>query len=129
MARRRKGQPGGWFSYAPNPAVSRPWKHWAPQPADQPAVPPDSVKLMPEYSVELPLWHSDWRQLGLSSQLLDDLADWQAEFDANFHPSKGWTDPAVRQRWEEQAVRLIGRLREALPKGTRLEIDLWPLSR
>jgi hypothetical protein len=72
---------------------------------------------MPEYAVELPLWNCDCQQLRLQPELLDDLADWQAEFDAHFDPYKGWTDPAVRQRWEERADRLVERLREAPAKG------------
>jgi hypothetical protein len=72
---------------------------------------------MPEYAAELPLWYCNWEELGLPSELVHDLADWQAEFDANFHPSKGWIDSAVRERWEQGADRLTQRLRKAPAQG------------
>ena len=50
---------------------------------------PTTVKLMPEYTIELPLWLCDWWELRLPSDLLDRLADWQAMFDANFDPLQG----------------------------------------
>jgi len=82
---------------------------------------------MPEYGVELPLWLCNWWDLNLDPALLDDLADWQATFNANFNNHRGWDEPAVREEWARQADALIARLRHALPSGIKLEVDLWPL--
>jgi hypothetical protein len=82
---------------------------------------------MPEYHVELPLWHYDWEELGLPSALLDDLADWQEMFDLNFRAEEGWLDTAVRDAWQRRADELMVRLRAALPGSISLEVDLWPL--
>ena len=82
---------------------------------------------MPEYTVELPLWHSEWWELGLPVNLLNDLADWQAQFDAHFDHEQGWSDDGVRRAWQADANALIERLRDALPKDIRLEVDLWPI--
>lgn len=82
---------------------------------------------MPEYSVELPLWHYDWEELGLPPDLLDDLADWQATFDSEFDPEEGWRDETVKQEWARRADGLIAHLRQALPDAISLEVDLWPL--
>jgi hypothetical protein len=82
---------------------------------------------MPEYTVELPLWHYEWADLGLPPDLLDDLADWQATFDAEFDSEEGWLDEAVKQDWARRAEALVARLRQALPDAITLEVDPWPL--
>jgi hypothetical protein len=129
--RRKPSDPDGWFAYPPPP---RPPDHewnvtgWARHSAARRLDPDVPVKLMPEYSVELPIWNYSWRDLGLEPSLLDALADWQAEFDAHFDPERGWTDDSVRARWAEESERLVARLRLALPSDVRLDVDLWPLS-
>jgi hypothetical protein len=83
---------------------------------------------MPEYTVELPLWGYEWEELGLPPNLLDDLADWQATFDAEYDSEKGcWPDETVKQAWARRADTLVARLRQALPDAISLEVDLWPL--
>jgi hypothetical protein len=81
---------------------------------------------MPEYNVELPLWGRSWQTLGLSAPLLDRLAEWQSEFDANFDAYKGWKSEEARSQWAEGAVDVVAELQAAL-KGIPLEVDLWPL--
>jgi hypothetical protein len=85
-----------------------------------------SVKLMPDYMCELPLWGRSWQSLKLPAPLLDRLADWQDCFDDNFDAFSGWKTPEARNAWEEQSVGLIRDLKAAL-KGVRLTVDLWPL--
>lgn len=86
---------------------------------------------MPEYAIEVPLWNHNWEDLGLPAALLDDLADWQEAFDAHFDPGSGWGNGpaalAAKQAWAKRADELVARLREALPEGMSLEVDLWPL--
>jgi hypothetical protein len=118
-----------WFAYAPPPLVDRAWRVEHHRGAGtggslDPGIP---VKLMPEYSVELPLWHYYWGELGLPTDLLDDLADWQATFDSEFDPERGWGDETVKLESARQADVLIARLRQALPDAISLEVDLWPL--
>jgi hypothetical protein len=64
-----------------------------------------------DYNAELPLWGRDWQSLGLDASLLDQLADWQNEFDANFAPERGWKTVASRERWAREATRLETALR------------------
>lgn len=84
------------------------------------------LKLRPEYGAQLPLWGSSWETLGLDVALLDSLADWQDDFDANFNAGVGWKTAEARDRWSAEAVKLEARLRAALP-GMELEVDLWPV--
>ncbi len=86
------------------------------------------LKLMPDYSAHLPLWGRDVEPLNLPPYLLDRLAQWQDEFDANFDPFGGWKSNEVRDRWSREALRLETELREALPDDVDLEVDFWPLS-
>ena len=127
----RPGRRGnhGWKNYAPGAAVERPWhdsSFVAPtrQANDEPC---RIVKLMPDYMCELPLWYCEWWALGLLPPVLDRLVDLQSDFDANFSPERGWRSEAVRDEWAERARRIVEELREALPSGLELEVDLWPL--
>jgi hypothetical protein len=83
------------------------------------------VKIMPEYQAELPLWGQDWKSLNFSATLLNRLADWQDDFDANFDPLSGWKTSEARQKWAERSIELIAELQAV--KSVELEIDLWPL--
>lgn len=82
---------------------------------------------MPDYAAELPLWGQHWEALNLDSSLLSALADWQQQFDNHFHPDNGWMDSAISEAWATTAKDLIQRLRDALPRGVELTVDLWPL--
>ncbi len=86
------------------------------------------LKLMPDYSVDLPHWGRDVEPLNLPPHLLDRLAQWQNEFDANFDPSGRWRSNEARDRWSREALRLETELRAALPGNVELEVDFWPLS-
>ncbi len=89
----------------------------------------DEVKLMPDYCCGFPLWYRNWWTLGLSTDLLNALADWQDDFDGNFDPIDlgGWRNPGTRHAWTDQAEVLTGRLRKELQPEVELIVDLWPL--
>jgi len=79
--------------------------------------------------VELPLWGADWWELGLTSQLLDELADWQERFDTNFRPETGWLGDAIADDWERCAGELASAVAEQLSADVGYRIDLWPIRR
>jgi hypothetical protein len=86
------------------------------------------LKLMPEYGIDLPLWGRSLDSLDLSPYLLERLAQWQEDFEANFDPFSGWKSTESRDRWSREAERLEVELRAALPAGDELVVDLWPLT-
>ena len=97
------------------------------------------LKLMPDYECEFPLWTRDQvvghvrfnadqaASLGLPSNLIDQLSNWQAQFDDGFHHRRGWTNDDDRLLWTRTSERLIAQLVRHLPKDVALEIDLWPI--
>jgi len=97
------------------------------------------LKLMPDYECEFPLWARDRvvgqvrfnadqaASLGLPSNLIDQLSNWQAQFDDGFHHRRGWTSDDDRLSWTRTSERLIAQLRRHLPEDVALEIDLWPI--
>lgn len=89
------------------------------------------VKLMSDYDAESPLWIDnvmiDPRRLALSVELSTGLLAWQAHFVAHFHHEGGWDTTSDRSWYGERGDELVRSLREELPAGTTLEIDLWPL--
>jgi hypothetical protein len=94
---------------------------------------PGVVLLSPDYSVRLPIWSEEdagqisWRTTNFSPELLDRLADWQSEFDENYHWEKGWTSEHALIQWAHEATDLIADLRIALGGQAELVVDLWPL--
>lgn len=89
---------------------------------------PTQIKLMPEYSVELPLWSETGLvedDLGLSDDLDGDLRAWQEFFDDHHRPDTGWDDPAHAAQFQETAQTLEARLRAELGPEVRVFTDLW----
>jgi hypothetical protein len=82
---------------------------------------------MSEYTADLPLWGANLRELKLSGKLLDDLGDWQQQFDDNFDPFSGWSSEEVKTAWAERAAVLEMDLRIEIKGKAMLEVDLWPL--
>lgn len=118
-------EPTGWFAYAPGTGARFLGEGSAPAPTHG-----TTVRLMPEYGVDVPLWGGDWETLALSDSLLADLVKWQAEFDETFSPSSRadrsqWV--AIKARWEQDAQSLAARIRREIPPHFELVIDLWPL--
>jgi hypothetical protein len=83
---------------------------------------------MPEHGVELPLWGAEWWQLGLSADLLNDLADWQEQFDTSFHHETGWKSNDLAESWAHRGGQLATELRNQLPPTISLDLDLWPIA-
>ena len=82
---------------------------------------------MPDYSADLPLWGSALSQLDLPARLLDELGDWQQEFDDNFDPHTGWSSEVTKSTWAQRAVTLEMDLRAEIDGRATLSVDLWPL--
>jgi hypothetical protein len=130
----RRRQRGGWtistiHSGPAAPEPTRAWNDptWTP-PFDDDPDPVTSIKLMPEYGVELPLWGADWWQLGLATDLLNDLADWQEQFDTGFSCETGWKTSDVAVGWARRGADLATELRKQLPPSIELGVDLWPVA-
>ena len=86
------------------------------------------IRMMPEYSVDVPLFpQSDFTDALVPEELLARLIRWQKEFDENFHWDHGWQSTEVRDRWAAEAVPLEAALRMALEGKADLVVDLWPL--
>jgi len=116
--------------------IDRPWQRPGDDPekdADWYEPLPEEIVLAPDYMAELPLWgegfgNIDWHFTKFSPELLDRLADWQQEFDDNFHPwGTGWRSASARGLWTAQAEELAAEVRAALGARARLIVDLWPL--
>jgi hypothetical protein len=107
-----------------------PWWHRRADDADWDEL-PEVIELSPEYSADLPLWGEcgaiAWQRTKFSPQLLDRLAAWQQDFDANFHWDKGWRSAQTRDRWARQAEVLAADVRAELGNRARLTVRLWPL--
>jgi len=84
---------------------------------------------MAEYSCDMPLWGTvDWQKnLSLSRELLDRLANWQRLFDGSFHYQRGWIDTTEREAWTREAYELSAALRHELPPDIPLVVDLRPI--
>jgi hypothetical protein len=82
---------------------------------------------MPDYSADLPLRGSVLSQLDLPARLLDELSDWQQDFDENFDPHTGWTSEIIKSAWAKRAASLEMELRAEIKGKATLSVDLWPL--
>jgi hypothetical protein len=92
---------------------------------------PRQIELAPDYSADLPLWGCDgsgnisWQDTKFSPRLLDRLAAWQQDFDANFHWDTGWRSTAVRDHWHRQIGQLAADVRAELGDRAELIVRLW----
>ena len=86
---------------------------------------------MSDYYAESPLWAKsvmvDPERLNLSAELRTGLLAWQAHFVAHFHHEAGWDTTGDRGWYSDRVDQLVRSLREELPAGATLDIDLWPL--
>lgn len=109
-----------------------PWWHPGKDDLDWDEPLPDEIELAPDYTSELPLFGEGfgniaWQFTKFSPRLLDRLAAWQQEFDANFHWDKGWRSAEIRDRWASQAEELAADVRTELGTRAKLTVRLWPL--
>jgi hypothetical protein len=121
-----QGLPGertGIWAYAP---TSGHWKHF---PDADPALwnqVERTIKLMPEYSVEIPLW-GPWQELDLSATLLSRLRRWQEFFDESFRWDSGWASSTARDRWASEAEAVEEELRREVGDRADVVVNLWPI--
>src|SRR3954447_21339358 len=80
--------------------------------------PTERVKLMPEYSCDMPVRcdAGSWEDLNLPTDLVTRLAAWQAQFDANFRWDGGWLNADVRESWTRESEVLVADLQKQ-PRG------------
>jgi hypothetical protein len=62
------------------------------------------------------------------AHLLDALADWQVQFDTDFHYETGWISEDLAAGWAQRGEELAAALRQALPPTIPLHVDLWPVA-
>ena len=84
-----------YFAYAPNTGAV----FAVGQGTGQPPAELNYVKLMPDYSAEMPLWGMPWKDLNLDPALIDRLRAWQRQFDDHFHYERGWDDADIATAW------------------------------
>jgi hypothetical protein len=92
---------------------------------------PKLIELATDYDADLPLWgdggNIPWQDTGFSPALLDRLAAWQQDFDANYHWDSGWRSAEARDRWTSQGEELAADVRAELGNRAELTVRLWPL--
>jgi hypothetical protein len=86
-----------------------------------------TLRLMPDYAADRPLWGADLNELNLSGSVVDELGDWQQQFDDNFDPLSGWSSDQVKAEWAERAAVIEMELRIEIKGKAWLEVDLWTL--
>ena len=90
---------------------------------------PPTITLMPEYTVEIPLWpQADETDDLVSEDLKTKLKTWQAMFDDHFSWQTAWDSDEVKADWAEDAKILEAELRNELAGIAEVEVDLWPLN-
>jgi hypothetical protein len=87
------------------------------------------VKLMSHYSADFPLW--DVRELRpdevpLSEELVQQLREWQALFEREFHYDHGWSQASHRKAYCGWGRSLHARLQDELGPGWTVSLSLWP---
>ena len=87
---------------------------------------------MSDYMAESPLWSTDDmllpEELGLSADLVAAINEWQSHFEAHFHHETGWDASSSQEWYRASASELVDALKEELPSGTRVDVNLWPLT-
>jgi hypothetical protein len=80
---------------------------------------------------ESPLWSTDDmllpEKLGLSPPLVAAINDWQRHFETHFDHETGWDSSSSQEWYRAVAPELMDALKEELPVGTQVDVDLWPL--
>lgn len=119
---------GQYFAYAPNTGAV----FAVGQGKGQPPTEPTYVKLMPDYSAEMPLWGMPWKDLDLNPALIDRLRAWQRPqvpaLDATMYLTV--QTAAVESGWLELSfdyeIRLrVSPNREFGSKGGFCQVETW----
>lgn len=96
------------------------------------------IRLFPDYSRDYPLWENStptWdvgyattpETYGLSHELGQDLAGWQAFFEEHADPFDGWDSDANLQKWLRDGEWLARRLEEEVQDfaDVKREFGVW----
>ena len=110
-----------WYACAPNTGAV-----FSGSGTGQPPAEATYVKLMPDYSVDVPLWGIPWRNLQLDPALIERLRAWQARFEDHFDHEQGWDDTDVVSAWRVERERLADALRRALGPEIEVQVHPWP---
>lgn len=89
------------------------------------------IRLMNDYSVELPLWDRegllDADSIVLPADLRASLLAWAANFNRSFSWETGWPSSELEAIHRAEGERLAGALRDALP-GDDVTFQYWETS-
>ena len=87
-----------------------------------------NIRLMNDYTVELPLWVDDGlmdeNALALAAELEAGLRAWAANFNQGFTVDGGWPSAQVELAHRAEAERLLTELQRALPEHT-ITLAYW----
>jgi enoyl-CoA hydratase/carnithine racemase len=121
--------------YTVDPATALRWGLVDEITADARTVTPRVIRLMPEYSVDFPLWESGGERyllepgdLPLSKDLERDLGQWAGFFNRHFDHEQGWNRPDGGADWGRWGDRLAAALRIELAGIAEVTADFWPLA-
>ena len=95
------------------------------------------IRLFPEYSRDYPLWENStpsWdvgytttpETYGLSRQLGEDLAAWQAFFEEHANPFEGWDSDANLQKWLSDGESIAVRLQDEVQSFADVQREFGP---
>ncbi len=96
------------------------------------------IRLFPEYGREWPLWESstptwdvgyttDPQMYGLSVELTEDMARWNAHWESHFDAFEGWDSDENREQWRGDGEQIAARLRYEVASFADVEYEPWPL--
>ena len=96
------------------------------------------IRLFPEYGRDWPLWESStptWdvgytttpEMYGLSEQLSQEMARWNAFWERHFDPFEGWDNHENRERWRRDGERIAACLRREVASFADVSYEPWPL--
>jgi hypothetical protein len=96
-----------------------------------PGVAQQTIRLMPDYGCEFPLWRdgSDLPPESMADPALrHDLVTWNQLFLDNFSYEQGWANDESRAQFAGGATSLVDRLGQHFGADVRVVADLWPLN-
>ncbi|WP_168628066.1 hypothetical protein [Cryobacterium sp. BB307] len=96
------------------------------------------IRLSPDYSRDWPLWEESTptrdfgyttspEMYGLSDELSQDIARWNAFWESHFEPFEGWDSDESRERWRLDGRGIVARLRKEVASFADVQYEPWPL--
>ncbi|MGA1826918.1 hypothetical protein [Microbacterium sp.] len=104
---------------------------------DQIPPPRRVIRLFPGYSRDYPLWENSTPTrdvgyttnpdtYGLSKELGEDLAGWQAFFEEHANPFEGWDTDANLQKWLRDGEWIARRLQDEVQSFADVQLEFGP---